>query len=455
MIGTRLRSGALLLARAIYRALQQLSVPFFMLLIMLFCFACIMFEIEWDPRVERCAKLWIDAGITRDFLVARPEGVQWTCDVCNHGALLNVTASECELDVTPSDCLERMQLCLSCTGHPPGHPECNGCHFMQRFPDIPRAMWFMMVTVTTVGYGDVAPQTWRGQLFACIVIVCGVIFIAMPIAIVGRTFVATWDEREVVRLHAKLRQLLSKRGIGADGVARAFRRNDTDGQNGLSSQEFLAFCNEVLPGKLHPDEIQQLWKSLDRHDSGQVSFDELTDACFPGRRDAKSFKKIKHLADHLTDDKRGENNMSSFKLHKRALDAIANGEKGQDSLQQRMEQLETSVGSIKDDVATLTKLLLSQNGFARRSSFGSMFSSNHVGDVRHSQGRPRTGSFSSNLVGYMRQGQGRPRAGSFMQDMENSREDVSKSAPPKRQSSSSTTSTTCVRHEGASSQLES
>ena len=48
---------------------------------------------------------------------------------------------------------------------------------------------YVLVTVTTVGYGDLSPKTWRGQLFACIVIVCGVVFLAMPLAIVGRTFV--------------------------------------------------------------------------------------------------------------------------------------------------------------------------------------------------------------------------------------------------------------------------
>ena len=36
--------------------------------------------------------------------------------------------------------------------------------------------------------GDVSPSTWQGQLFGAIVILCGVIFLAMPLAIVGRTF---------------------------------------------------------------------------------------------------------------------------------------------------------------------------------------------------------------------------------------------------------------------------
>ena len=36
------------------------------------------------------------------------------------------------------------QLCLTCNGFPPGHPECAGVAFAQTFQDIPRAMWFVL-----------------------------------------------------------------------------------------------------------------------------------------------------------------------------------------------------------------------------------------------------------------------------------------------------------------------
>ena len=43
----RYYEGAALLVRAVNKSLKQLYVPLFMLLLMVFCFACIMFEIEW------------------------------------------------------------------------------------------------------------------------------------------------------------------------------------------------------------------------------------------------------------------------------------------------------------------------------------------------------------------------------------------------------------------------
>jgi hypothetical protein len=50
----RYYDGAALLARALSRSLQQLTVPLFMLMIMMFSFACIMCEIEWDVDIDAC-----------------------------------------------------------------------------------------------------------------------------------------------------------------------------------------------------------------------------------------------------------------------------------------------------------------------------------------------------------------------------------------------------------------
>ena len=196
----RYYDGAALLARALSNALLQLGVPFFMLLIMLFCFACIMLEIEWDHDIESCMQWWIRQGVAREFLVERPRGVEWDCTVCHNGTIVDAPSGECEPGVPAAACTEQIYLCATCNGFPSGHPECAGLRFAQLFPDVPRTIWFMMVTVTTVGYGDAVPETWRGQLFASVVIVCGVVFLSMPLAIVGRAFNAEWDDREVQRM---------------------------------------------------------------------------------------------------------------------------------------------------------------------------------------------------------------------------------------------------------------
>jgi len=52
------------------------------------------------------------------------------------------------------------------------------------FSDIPTSIYWAIVTLTTVGYGDVSPQTPLGQFFASIVMMMGYGIIAVPTGIV-------------------------------------------------------------------------------------------------------------------------------------------------------------------------------------------------------------------------------------------------------------------------------
>ncbi len=52
------------------------------------------------------------------------------------------------------------------------------------FTSIPRSVYWAIVTMTTVGYGDIAPVTVAGQFFAAIVMLLGYAIIAVPTGIV-------------------------------------------------------------------------------------------------------------------------------------------------------------------------------------------------------------------------------------------------------------------------------
>ncbi len=52
------------------------------------------------------------------------------------------------------------------------------------FTSIPRSIYWAIVTVTTVGYGDIAPQTNVGQFLAAIAMLLGYAIIAVPTGIV-------------------------------------------------------------------------------------------------------------------------------------------------------------------------------------------------------------------------------------------------------------------------------
>lgn len=58
----------------------------------------------------------------------------------------------------------------------------------EAFGSIPRAMWWAIATLTTVGYGDVAPITWLGRVCAGFIAVLGIGLIAIPTGILAAAF---------------------------------------------------------------------------------------------------------------------------------------------------------------------------------------------------------------------------------------------------------------------------
>ena len=58
----------------------------------------------------------------------------------------------------------------------------------EAFGSILRSMWWAVVTLTTVGYGDVVPQTVLGKVFAGVTAVAGIGMIAMPTGILAASF---------------------------------------------------------------------------------------------------------------------------------------------------------------------------------------------------------------------------------------------------------------------------
>jgi voltage-gated potassium channel len=83
-----------------------------------------------------------------------------------------------------------------------------------KFGTIPEAMWWAIVTLGTIGYGDVVPITPAGKVVAGATIFLGLIMIALPVGIVAnafanqihrRDFVITWNMVARVPLFAELK----------------------------------------------------------------------------------------------------------------------------------------------------------------------------------------------------------------------------------------------------------
>ena len=57
-----------------------------------------------------------------------------------------------------------------------------------KFGSIPRSMWWCIITLTTVGYGDTFPVTILGKMLSGLVAVAGIGLIAMPTGILAAAF---------------------------------------------------------------------------------------------------------------------------------------------------------------------------------------------------------------------------------------------------------------------------
>ena len=70
----------------------------------------------------------------------------------------------------------------------PGQPEAFG--------SIPRAVWWAIATLTTVGYGDVYPVTALGRVAASIIAIAGIGVVALPAGVFASAFSDEIKERE-------------------------------------------------------------------------------------------------------------------------------------------------------------------------------------------------------------------------------------------------------------------
>jgi voltage-gated potassium channel len=82
-----------------------------------------------------------------------------------------------------------------------------------KFGSIPDALWWAVITLTTVGYGDVYPITPLGKLIAGLTAVSGLVMLALPVGLIAtgfaedihrREFVVTWSMVARVPLFASL-----------------------------------------------------------------------------------------------------------------------------------------------------------------------------------------------------------------------------------------------------------
>jgi voltage-gated potassium channel len=124
----------------------------------------------------------------------------------------------------------------------------EGTTHPEQFSSVPDALWWAVITLTTVGYGDVVPVTTGGRVFAGMVAIIGVAMVALPAGVLAAGFGHELRRREQAYNRA-LKTALADGSITAHQAHQLIRVRD---ELGLSEQE----AHEMfLDAKLHPPRL--------------------------------------------------------------------------------------------------------------------------------------------------------------------------------------------------------
>lgn len=66
-----------------------------------------------------------------------------------------------------------------------------------KFTSIPAACWWGIVTLTTVGYGDMTPVTVGGKIIGCVACITGILMTAMPVSVLVEHFLNAYKKKHV------------------------------------------------------------------------------------------------------------------------------------------------------------------------------------------------------------------------------------------------------------------
>jgi len=115
----------------------------------------------------------------------------------------------------------------------------------EHFSSIPASMYWAIITLTTVGFGDISPVTWIGQVLATITAFIGVCTVAMLTGIVASSFATQMARRRVV-YESQLREAY-KDGVLSDEEKKMLLKLRTDFN---LSEEQIKSINQQVEGEI-------------------------------------------------------------------------------------------------------------------------------------------------------------------------------------------------------------
>lgn len=150
----------------------------------------------------------------------------------------------------------------------------------ENIASLPDAMWLTIVSLTTVGFGDSFPQSSAGRIIVSALVICGILYMAIPIGIVGNAFSKVWEDRDRLLLVQRTRDRMVQGGYTARDIPALFNLFDSGRRGYLTLSDFRDMIYEMRLG-IDDERTVQLFKSLDRDGDAGISDKEFLLMLFP------------------------------------------------------------------------------------------------------------------------------------------------------------------------------
>ncbi|XP_066524758.1 potassium voltage-gated channel subfamily D member 2 isoform X1 [Hoplias malabaricus] len=122
-----------------------------------------------------------------------------------------------------------------------------------KFTSIPAAFWYTIVTMTTLGYGDMVPKTIVGKVFGSICSLSGVLVIALPVPVIVSNFSRIYHQSQrAEKRRAQKKTRLARIRAAKSGGANAYLQYKRNGLLADAEEEASKEAGKALVCKVNP-----------------------------------------------------------------------------------------------------------------------------------------------------------------------------------------------------------
>ncbi|EDL33924.1 potassium voltage-gated channel subfamily D member 1 isoform X1 [Mus musculus] len=160
------------------------------------------------------------------------------------------------------------------------------------FTSIPAAFWYTIVTMTTLGYGDMVPSTIAGKIFGSICSLSGVLVIALPVPVIVSNFSRIYHQNQRAdKRRAQQKVRLARIRLAKSGTTNAFLQYKQNGgleDSGSGDGQMLCVRSRSAFEQQHHHLLHCLEKTTCHEFTDELTFSEALGAVSLGGRTSRS-----------------------------------------------------------------------------------------------------------------------------------------------------------------------